>query len=153
MTVRNWHPLVSGTATPSWSEPSWSKLCEFSRHSQTDACRSRKTSSVSSPQFQRYGTFWPPTRDCFRGRASLQIEVIALRHQFHVLERSVKRPKLTASDRFFWACLAARKVKILERAESMGDVPTRRTAARKTLHVNFGPRNVVLLPFWNAFPG
>ena len=98
---------MSGTATPSWSEPSWSKLCEFSRHSQTDACRSRKTSSVSSPQFQRYGTFWPPTRDCFRGRASLQIEVIALRHQFHVLERSVKRPKLTASDRFFWACLAA----------------------------------------------
>jgi len=46
-------------------------------------------------------------RDCFRGRASLQIEVIALRHQLHVLERSVKRPKLTASDRFFWACLAA----------------------------------------------
>ena len=31
-----------------------------------------------------------------------------------------------------------RKVKILERAESMGDVPTRRTAARKTLHVNSG---------------
>jgi hypothetical protein len=32
---------------------------------------------------------------------------MALRHQLHVLERSVKRPKLTASDRFFWACLAA----------------------------------------------
>src|SRR6516162_3560542 len=47
------------------------------------------------------------TRDCFRGRASLQIEIIALRHQLHVLERSVKRPKLTASDRLFWACLAA----------------------------------------------
>ena len=46
-----------------------------------------------------------------------------------------------------------RKVKILERAESMGDVPTRRTAARKTLHVNCGPCNVVLLAFWNAFPG
>ena len=42
-----------------------------------------------------------------------------------------------------------RKVK---RAESMGDVPTRRTAARKTLDVNCGPCNVVLLPFWNAFP-
>ena len=47
------------------------------------------------------------TRDCFRGRASLQIEVMALRHELHVLERSVKRPKLSASDRFFWACLAA----------------------------------------------
>src|SRR5262249_15707789 len=32
---------------------------------------------------------------------------MALRHQLDVLERSVKRPKLTASDRFFWACLAA----------------------------------------------
>ena len=47
------------------------------------------------------------TRDCFHGRASLQIEVIALSHQLQVLERSVKRPKLTASDRFLWACLAA----------------------------------------------
>jgi hypothetical protein len=39
--------------------------------------------------------------------ASLQMEVLALRHQLNVLQRSVKRPKLTASDRFFWACLAA----------------------------------------------
>ena len=45
-------------------------------------------------------------RDCFRGRAS-QMEVLALRHQLNVLEHSVKRPKLSASDRFFWACLAA----------------------------------------------
>jgi hypothetical protein len=35
------------------------------------------------------------------------MEVLALRHQLNVLERSVKRPKLSASDRFFWACLAA----------------------------------------------
>jgi hypothetical protein len=53
------------------------------------------------------GHFGSATRDCFRGSASLQIEVMALRHQLHVLERSVKRPKLTASDRFLWACLAA----------------------------------------------
>jgi len=46
-------------------------------------------------------------RDCLRSRASLQIEVLALRHQLNVLERAVKRPKLIASDRFFWACLAA----------------------------------------------
>jgi transposase InsO family protein len=46
-------------------------------------------------------------RDCLRSRASLQIEVLALRHQLNVLERSVKRPQLIASDRFFWACLAA----------------------------------------------
>jgi putative transposase len=33
-------------------------------------------------------------------------EVLALRHQLTVLQRSVKRPKLTAADRFLWAWLA-----------------------------------------------
>ena len=32
--------------------------------------------------------------------------MIALRHQLNVLQRSAKRPKLTASDRFFWAGLS-----------------------------------------------
>ena len=41
-------------------------------------------------------------RDCLRTRAALQIEVLALRHQLNVLQRSVKRPKLTAADRFLW---------------------------------------------------
>jgi hypothetical protein len=31
------------------------------------------------------------------------LEILALRHQIGVLQRSVKRPKLTAADRFFWA--------------------------------------------------
>jgi hypothetical protein len=35
------------------------------------------------------------------------MEVLALRHQLTVLQCSVKRPKLTASDRFLWAWLAA----------------------------------------------
>jgi hypothetical protein len=44
---------------------------------------------------------------CFlRSRAALQIEVLALRHQLTVLQRSVKRPKWTAADRFLWAWLA-----------------------------------------------
>jgi putative transposase len=46
-------------------------------------------------------------RDCVRSRAALQIEVLALRHQLTVLQRSVKRPRLTASDRFLWAGLVA----------------------------------------------
>ena len=46
-----------------------------------------------------------------------------------------------------------RKVQILERDETMGDVLKRRTAKGKTLRVKFGPCNVVLLPFWNAFTG
>jgi len=37
-----------------------------------------------------------------RIRAALQLE-IALRHQIGVLQRSVKRPKLTAADRCLWA--------------------------------------------------
>jgi hypothetical protein len=39
----------------------------------------------------------------FRSGAALQLEILALRHQLGVLQRSVKRPKLTAADRFLWA--------------------------------------------------
>jgi hypothetical protein len=39
----------------------------------------------------------------FRSRAALQLEIIALRHQLGVLQRSVKRPKLNRFDRFLWA--------------------------------------------------
>src|SRR5215469_7706946 len=41
----------------------------------------------------------------FRLRAVLQLEILALRHQLGVLQRSVKRPTLTAADRFLWAQL------------------------------------------------
>jgi len=40
----------------------------------------------------------------FRSRTALQFEILALRHQLGVLERSAKRPRLTPTDRFFWAC-------------------------------------------------
>jgi putative transposase len=43
----------------------------------------------------------------FRSRAALQLEILALRHQLGVLQRSVKRPKLTAADRLLWASLSA----------------------------------------------
>jgi hypothetical protein len=33
-------------------------------------------------------------RDCMRSRANLQMEVLALRHQLTVLQRSVKQAKL-----------------------------------------------------------
>ena len=35
----------------------------------------------------------------FRSWAALQLEILALRHQLGVLQRSAKRPKLTALDR------------------------------------------------------
>jgi putative transposase len=41
----------------------------------------------------------------FRSRAALQLEVLALRHQLGVLQRSVQRPKLTPADRLLWVWL------------------------------------------------
>jgi hypothetical protein len=43
----------------------------------------------------------------FRSRTALQLEILALRHQIGVLQRSVKRPKLTPADRLLWAWLCA----------------------------------------------
>jgi hypothetical protein len=43
----------------------------------------------------------------FRTRAALQLEILALRHQIGVLQRSVKRPKPTPADRVLWAWLCS----------------------------------------------
>jgi transposase InsO family protein len=45
------------------------------------------------------------TLSVFRTRAALQLEILALRHQLGVLQRSVKRPKLNRFDRCLWAWL------------------------------------------------
>jgi putative transposase len=46
-------------------------------------------------------------RSSVRSRAALQIEVFALRHQLHVLQRSrSQRVRLTPMDRFLWVCLS-----------------------------------------------
>jgi hypothetical protein len=42
-----------------------------------------------------------------QSRAALQLEILALRHQIGVLQRSVKRPKLTTADRLLWAWLSS----------------------------------------------
>jgi hypothetical protein len=42
----------------------------------------------------------------FRSHNSLCLENIALRHQLFVYQRTIKRPKLHASDRLFWAWLS-----------------------------------------------
>jgi hypothetical protein len=41
----------------------------------------------------------------FTSRATLHLENLALRYQLGVMQRSVKRPKLTSVDRFLWAWL------------------------------------------------
>jgi len=46
-------------------------------------------------------------RSILRSRVDLQLENLALRHQIGVLQRSVKRPKLTSTDRIRWVSLSA----------------------------------------------
>jgi len=46
-------------------------------------------------------------RDGLRSRATLQLEVLALPNQLHVLERSrTRRPRLTRADRLLWVWFA-----------------------------------------------
>ncbi len=45
------------------------------------------------------------TLSVFRTRAALQFEILSLRHQLGVLQRSVKKPKLNRFDRCLWAWL------------------------------------------------
>jgi len=46
-------------------------------------------------------------RSCLRSRAALQLEVLALRHQLQVLNRSrPRRLRLVTADRWLWAWLS-----------------------------------------------
>lgn len=44
----------------------------------------------------------------FCSRLSLQVEIVALRHQLTVYQRSVSRPRLHPADRIFWSWLSRR---------------------------------------------
>ena len=41
-----------------------------------------------------------------RSRVSLQVEIVALRHQLAIYERAIRRPRVNRSDRIFWSWLA-----------------------------------------------
>lgn len=43
---------------------------------------------------------------CFRSRASLQLEILALRHQLAIYRESSKRPAIRPADRILWSWLA-----------------------------------------------
>src|SRR5215475_10115728 len=45
-------------------------------------------------------------RSCFRRRARLELEILALRHQLAVLQRQKRRASLRASDRLLWVVLS-----------------------------------------------
>ena len=59
------------------------------------------------PAAHLLSALWAAVFAPFRSRAALQLEILVLRHQLGVLQRSVKRPKLTPADRFLWAWLCA----------------------------------------------
>ena len=63
----------------------------------------------------------------FRQRTALQLEILALRHQLGVLQRSVKRSKLTASDRFL---LSRRSLTPRSRDRSHAGISHERLARR-----------------------
>jgi putative transposase len=63
-------------------------------------------------------------RACFRGRAALALENLALRQQLAVLHRSAPRPRLHWRDRLFWAWLSRlwtgwREVLVLVKPETV----------------------------------
>ena len=45
-------------------------------------------------------------RFCFRSRVQMEVEILALRHQLNVLQRSVPRTKLRSTDRWLWVVIA-----------------------------------------------
>src|SRR6266850_1767336 len=52
-------------------------------------------------------SFLSMLRSCFQTRASMQIEILALRHQLAVLQRRTqKRPSLRTADRLLWVILS-----------------------------------------------
>jgi hypothetical protein len=42
----------------------------------------------------------------FRSRVSLQLEIVALRHQLTLYQRSIRRPRVRPSDRILWSWLS-----------------------------------------------
>jgi hypothetical protein len=42
----------------------------------------------------------------FRSRLPLQLEILALRHQLTIYERSIRRPRVRLTDRLFWSWLS-----------------------------------------------
>ena len=62
--------------------------------------------SLPLPMFTLFLSFLGTLRSCFRTRAALQLEILALRHQISVLRRSQRgRVRLTEVDRLLWAWL------------------------------------------------
>ena len=65
-------------------------------------------------------------KSCAQSRAALQLEVLALRHQLQVLERSrPPRLRLTRADRLLWGCNLAPLEELAPLAQAVGAVAPR----------------------------
>jgi hypothetical protein len=60
----------------------------------------------SSGMLTSMPTFIQLLRDLFRSRLSMQIEILALRHQLGVCQRTAKRPPIRTADRILWSWLS-----------------------------------------------
>ncbi len=63
-------------------------------------------------------------RDTLRGRAVLQLELLALRHQLATMKRTSPRPSLQSADRLLWVILSRilpnwREVLVIVRPETV----------------------------------
>jgi hypothetical protein len=66
-----------------------------------------KAQAFQGKKIALLSALWTAFFASFRSRTALQLEILALRHQLGVLQRSVKRPKLATADRLLWAWLCA----------------------------------------------
>jgi hypothetical protein len=59
------------------------------------------------PMLSAFVSILHAMRVSLRSRAAMQLEILALRHQFHILQRSRRpRVRLTQADRVLWVWLA-----------------------------------------------
>lgn len=87
----------------------------------------------------------------FRSRLSLQMELIALRHQVAVYEESVARPKLQPTNRLFWVWLSRlwpgwESPRIVGELRKLGMMVSKSTVEKYRPRIRKPPS-----PAWTAF--
>jgi hypothetical protein len=88
-------PVWSKNGTP-WIPNSCIPLVVLANSDQIDKLGVAVPPSI--PLKHLLAALWVAVFASFRSLAALQLEILALRHQLRVLQRSVKRPKLTPAD-------------------------------------------------------
>src|SRR5229473_3059576 len=99
--------------------------------------------------FNVLSAFFAVLSSVFCNHVALQVEILALRHQIGVLQRSArKRPKLSAADRFLWAWLSGvwsdwRSVLVIVKPECVNRKPHRCSKYVNKLRVSGGARGIL----------